>query len=483
MRDAGLEAIDNGEMIVRRGVAANGPGRVYINDTATTVNVLKAIGQVLVDLHGPHDHQSLLDPMYQLKVLDAFGDLDQLRAAYEEIFKLRQDVQVRMDSLTGEDLDVNEQVELLTYQVNEIESAEISVADEMDVEAEHARASNAENILEQAAIACNALTEQEGSAFEHMAVVQRALTYLRDHVEDTESWVTDAEVIAVQIQELSRSMRESVCGIESSPERMRFLEDRKMVYESLKRKYGRSVDEILVHLEKAQQRKRDLETRDEQMRQLVKELDLVDERLRTRGTELSKRRRTVAKRLEKEITVALRDLGFERAAFNIDILEFKPKATGMDAVDFGFAPNPGEEMRPLRVIASSGEISRVMLATKAVLAEHDQIPILIFDEIDANLGGEMGNAVGAKLAHVAKGHQVICITHLPQVAVHGAAHYAVAKEVRNERTFTRILQLDSDNRVDEIARMLGGEDLTSVTREHARQMLEKTEDVPSRSSG
>ena len=385
--------------------------------------------------------------------------------------------------MDGDDLQVSEQLDLLTHQVNEIESAEISEADEKEIETEHTRASNAQSILELANTACNALSEGEASAFEQMTVVQRALKGLRDLVDDAGSWAADAEEIAVQIQELSRTIQESLGDIESSPERMLFLENRKMLYENLKRKYGRHVEEILVHLEKSQQRKHDLETRDEQVRELGRELDRVNKRLFERGCELGKRRRASAKRLGKEITGALRDLGFEKGAFQIDIVESKPKASGMEDVDFGFAPNPGESMRPLRAIASSGEISRVMLATKSVLAEHDQIPILVFDEIDANLGGEMGSAVGGKLAHVAKGHQVICITHLPQVAVHGASHYAVAKEVHNNRTFTRILRLDSDSRVDEIARMLGGEDLTSVTREHARQMLEKTEGVPSRETG
>jgi DNA repair protein RecN (Recombination protein N) len=480
---AGLDPLEDGQLIVRRGVAVDSPGRVHVNDTAATVSVLKAIGQVLVDLHGPHDHQSLLDPDFQLQVLDAFGNLDLLRSAYEEIFKIRQNLQARLQALDGEDIQISEQLDLLTHQVNEIETADISVTDQKSVETEHTRASNAQHILEQANMACNALTEGEASAFEQMTVVQRALRGLREIVEDTDTWIADAEAIAVQIQELSRTMQQSVIDIESSPERMLFLENRKAAYESLDRKYGPGVEEILAHLEKARQRKHDLETRDVQAQEIGEELAKINEHLLERGDELGKRRRTAAKRLVKEVTSALRDLGFSGGAFQVNFVECRPKAKGLEDVEFGFAPNPGETLRALRAIASSGEISRVMLATKAVLAEHDKIPILIFDEVDANLGGEMGSAVGVKLAHVAEGHQVICITHLPQVAVHGASHFAVAKEVHDERTFTRILQLDSENRVDEIARMLGGENLTSVTREHARQMLEKSERVPSGKTG
>jgi len=483
LEEAGLDPIDDGALVVRRSVATDGPGRVHVNDSAATVGVLKTIGQVLVDLHGPHDHQSLLNPEYQLQILDAFGNLDVLRSAYEEIFEIRQNLQARLHALDGEDLHISEQLDLLTHQINEIETAEISVQDQKSIETEHTRASNAQQILEQANMACDALTEGEASAFEQMTVVQRALKGLREIVEDSDAWIADAEAIAIQIQELSRSLQHSVADMESSPDRMLFLENRKMVYENLKRKYGSGVEEILAHLEKAQQRKHDLETRDEQVQELGEELERINGFLRERGGELGKRRRAAAKRLVKKITSALHDLGFSQGAFEVNFAECKPKANGMESVDFGFAPNPGEAMCPLRAIASSGEISRVMLATKAVLAEHDKIPVLIFDEIDANLGGEMGNAVGSKLAHVAEGHQVICITHLPQVAVHGASHYAVAKEVHNRRTFTRILQLDSDGRVDEIARMLGGEKLTTVTREHARQMLEKSERIASREAG
>ena len=245
------------------------------------------------------------------------------------------------------------------------------------------------------------------------------------------------------------------------------------MYHKLKRKYGGTVRDILAFLDKSRQRLHELETRGEQISRLEAELAEARRAVADLGKKLGKKRRSVAERLAAAVTQELKDLGFTHGAFGVDLNEVEPEPSGTDGIEFGFAPNVGEPMRPLRSIASSGEISRVMLATKAVLAAQDRIPVLVFDEIDTNIGGETGNAVGAKLAEVARSHQVLCITHLPQVAVHGTTHLAVTKEVSNNRTRTQIEALDSKKRTEEIARMLGGRDLTSVALRHAAEMLRK----------
>jgi len=204
---------------------------------------------------------------------------------------------------------------------------------------------------------------------------------------------------------------------------------------------------------------------------LDKEIAAARRKLAEVAASLSAARKAASGTLARAITRELRDLGFAKAGFGVDLSACEPRATGADDVSFGFAPNPGEAMRPLREIASSGEIARVMLATKAVLARHDRIPVLVFDEIDANIGGEVGRAVGIKLRGVAESHQVLCITHLPQVAVYGSRHLVVSKTVKGGRTFAQIAVVEQDARADEIARMLGGRDLTSVTLDHAREML------------
>jgi DNA repair protein RecN (Recombination protein N) len=242
--------------------------------------------------------------------------------------------------------------------------------------------------------------------------------------------------------------------------------------QKLKRKYGNSIADMLEFLKNAKSRLRDLENREERLLKIDAEISKARKKAEGAGKKLSESRKKAAVTLGKSITKHLHDLGFQHGEFEIAVTPAESlRPSGADEIDFGFAPNVGEPMRPLKAIASSGEISRVMLAIKAVLAKHDRIPVLVFDEIDSNVGGEMGNAIGTKLAAVAAEHQVICITHLPQVAVHGTSHFVVAKEVQNERTRTSITPIAGENRAEEVARMLGGKDLTSVTLQHAREML------------
>ena len=228
----------------------------------------------------------------------------------------------------------------------------------------------------------------------------------------------------------------------------------------------------MAHLASTQTRLEQLESREERLAEIDAAIATADRALHDAGMALRKKRRTGASKLGKAIHQQLRGLGFEHSDFDI-VLEAseKPRPSGLDIADFGFAPNVGEEKRPLRAIASSGEISRVMLAVKSVLADHDRIPVLVFDEIDSNVGGEIGNAIGERMASIAASRQVICITHLPQVAVHGSTHLVVTKEVSEGRTRTAIQDVSGDNRVEEVARMLGGKELTSVTTRHAREMM------------
>ena len=240
---------------------------------------------------------------------------------------------------------------------------------------------------------------------------------------------------------------------------------------SLKRKYGQTVPAVLEFLSDAKIRLDDLNSRGERIAETDALLSKALKKVETVGKKLSKERQSAADNLAKAITKELRNLGFEHGSFSVELETAEPGPSGTDDIEFGFAPNVGEPSRPLRAIASSGEISRVMLATKAVLAKHDRIPVLIFDEIDSNVGGEMGNAIGRKLSAVSDSHQVLCITHLPQVAVHGTNHMVVSKQVQDKRTRTQIKKLTGDERAEEVARMLGGKDLTSVTLDHAREML------------
>ena len=470
----GLEPCADGQLIVRRIIRASGASQAMINDSPVTLPVLKKVGELLVDMHGPHDHQSLLSPEFQTDLLDAFGRCWDLRAAYEEAHAQLQGLEERVRQLEQNGATA-EQIDLLTYRIQEIEQAAPVEGEEEKVIEEHRLQGSAQRVLELGGAALNALQDGEGAAFDALAAAQKALEELSRLTPRAADWRQEAGALAGRLQELSADLQRFLEGIEADPARLAWLDERLAIYQRLKRKYAPAVPEILAILERDRQRLHDLQTRGEQLAALGKEIEQGRGKRGRAGAALRARRKEHAGRLADAVTRELRALGFSHGAFSVEVREGEPRLSGMDDVDFGFAPNAGEPMRPLRAIASSGEISRVMLATKAVLAAHDRIPVMVFDEIDANVGGEMGSAVGRKLAEVARRHQVLCITHLPQVAACGATHLAVSKSVQDGRTTTDVRPLDSRERVEEIARMLGGRDLTSVTLKHARELLERAD--------
>ncbi len=472
LRESGLEPCAEGHLVIRRIVSVSGTGRQYVNNSLATLQVLKAIGDLLVDMHGPHDHQSLFSPEFQLGLLDAFGDHDDLRQAYRQVYDAWQVLLEKRQALEASDQDVARQIDLLAFQIKELEAANLKEDEEEAVSREQILQGNSQRILQLAETTRHALMEGESSAFAALAAAQQAMGELANLAEPAKGWKAEAKSAAMQIQELARSLDSFMQKIEGDPARLQWLDDRLACYQKMKRKYGATIPEILAYLDQTRHKLHDLKTRGEQLAKLDKELASIRTQREGKGLALRSKRKSAARCLEKAVKKEMEDLGFPQASFSVGLAEAEPRASGQDAVEFGFTPNPGEPGRPLRAIASSGEMSRVMLAIKTVLADHDRIPILVFDEIDVNVGGKMGQAIGLKLAGIARRHQVLCITHLPQVAVYGDTQFAVSKATRDDRTFSGIMRLSPERRIDEIARMLGGRDLTSVTLKHARELLE-----------
>ncbi|HPR83909.1 MAG TPA: DNA repair protein RecN, partial [Pontiellaceae bacterium] len=457
LEEVGLAPCDEGQLVVRRTITESSSKNI-VNDSPVTLPVLKALGDVLVDMHGPYDHQSLLKTDAQMDILDAFGQLAADRAAYQEKYKRFQALRNRLHELSNlDDSGLAEQIDLLAWRVKEIEEAKISEEDETAVQQEHEQIANAQNILELAQTAAGGLTEAEYSAIEGLSAARKACTQLAKYLPDAETWAEELEGAARTAQEISAAIQSAVEEVDAGPERLQFLDERLALYRNLKRKIAPAVPEILAKCDEWKEKLKELQSRDEQRAAVSTALDAALIETEQAGRILRKKRQKVAGDLADAITAELRDLGFEHGLFEVQLLDAdEPCASGLDEIEFGFAPNAGESMRPLRAIASSGEISRVMLAVKAVLARHDRIPLLVFDEIDANVGGEIANAVGDKLAQVGRTHQVIVITHLPQVAVCGQTHFSVSKKVQDGRTFTQIAALTGGTRAEEIARMLGG---------------------------
>lgn len=470
--DAGLDPCEDGLLILRRKLKAGGGSQAFVNDVPVTLPLLKRLGAVLVDLHGPHDHQSLFQVSSQLEILDIYARTGRELAAYADIHGRWQELLNRRKTLSENIDDLDARIDLLSYRVKEIEEAAPEEGEEEVIRAEQQTVGHAQRILELGQQVVQACSEDEHSALSVLAPVHQALEELGRLLPAGKEWPEEFRQHTNGLAELSAAIEQEVSRVESDPERLDWLDQRLATYATLKRKYGPAVGDVLQTLERDRVRLNDLQNRDQQKAEIEKEITAAERDLMTAGKELGRKRKAAAQKLATAITGELRALGFEHGAFDIQLSPLEtPASSGIDHIEFAFAPNIGEPMRPLRSIASSGEISRVMLGIKVVLAEADRIPLLVFDEIDANVGGETAHAVGKKLAEAARRRQVIAITHLPPVAACGAHQYAVRKSVHDGRTLTEVVALNSEERVEEIARMLGGRDTTSVTLRHAEELL------------
>lgn len=475
LEEVGLPLCEDGQLLVKRSFSTSGAGRVLINESPTTVQTLRRVGALLVDLHGPHDNQSLFDPAFQLEVLDAFGQHGRELEVYDRLFSEQRRLLNLKAGLEEESASAQHETELLTDRVEEIRAAGLSEADGEELVQAHADAANAEELILLGQQAVQGLTEGEVSALDLLAAVQRDIAEMERLLDrEATAWLEEARSVAVQVQEISRSINDRISAIDTSPARMAALEERLALVHKLKRKYGRDIEGILEICRQAEERLLELDTQVEQIAEAEAALIELEPRLSAAAEALSRRRLESSRRLEEAILRELTDLGFKDSLLQVGLRKTPYGSSGADAVDYQFAPNPGEPMRALREIASSGEMSRVMLAIKSVLAEHDHIPVLVFDEIDSNIGGEIGNAVGAKMRQIGeRNHQVLCITHLPQVAVYGSRHVVVAKRLHEGRTIVSLETVSGDSRVSEVGRMLGGTGITSVVLAHAREMLKK----------
>ena len=487
--ELGLERkVGGGEtcVTVRRTVTAQGRSRAWIDDESVTVAELKELGAQLVDIHGPTANQRLAEEDFQRKALDAFGGVDlaargrkEGAKSYAELFAWLAELRTQISDLKssgGED-----ELDMLRFQVNELESAELTEDDETLSE-RHAAAAHAEEIVENA----NAVTEALGgdqSAAEILVALHPRFREMAKHLPAAEAWAAEAEDLTVRIQELSRTVADAASKLDVGEEDLEELDARLTLINRLLRKYekgignqGSGVGGLLELLEAKKAKLDALEHCEERVAELEAKIAVADKAVRTAGAELTKKRRAAAEKLAKAVTAELKDLGFLQAKFSVALEPIEPEAHGMDRVVYMFEPNPGEAARPLAAIASSGEIARVMLALKTCTSQTSQTfqtsQTLVFDEIDANIGGEVGKIVGEKMRMVAKSHQVIAITHLPQSAVCGERHLVVSKAVAGGRTKTRISEVDGEDRVAEIARMLGGVKLTSVVKRHAEELLQ-----------
>ena len=451
----GLDPCDDTQLIVRRwiGQTAN---RQFINDSPVTLALLKRLGEHLVDLHGPHDHQSLLSTERQLAMLDAYADAAPCHADYRRVYQTWRTKAAELEELQHAENASEQELELLRYQLQEIDAANLQPEDEQELEDRWRRASNAARLLDSTAAATTALNGETG-ILERLADVQRLVRDLEKLDPSVREQTASLATTVLELQDLERNLATYAEALDIDPQEAAALEERVNLLESLKRKYGLTLADVLARRDSVAHRLDTIENRGEKLSALERDLAACRAALDTVGKALTRIRRKAAPKLAREISSQLKDLGFQQAIFEAPLQALtEPAAQGYETIEFQFGPNPGEPPMPLRQIASSGEISRVMLAVKSALAEQDATPLMVFDEIDANVGGEIARAVGRKMAALGTRHQVVAITHFPQVAATATHHFVVEKHVSGGRSRSRLFPVTGESRIQELVRMLGG---------------------------
>jgi DNA repair protein RecN (Recombination protein N) len=454
--------------LLKRIFSISGGNRQFINGSQTTLGILKQVGDGLVDLHGPHDHQSLLSADQQLKLVDAFAghhqSLEKYRTAFQELIGLRRQRETLLEQAANQNLD------LWRHQLQELESANPQPCELETLQLRYRVASNARRLIEVTGAILQRLSVAEDSVLRQLAEIARQLREVQRTDESTTELIRAHEAAAVELEELERGIVTYRMRLEIDPEGLQSMEERLNLLQALQRKHHRDESGLIEFIKELKGRLEHLDHREEMLAQIDARLVSETRTLKEIGAELTASRTRTAKSLSKSIQVHLRDLGFGRAAFEIRINPHdEPGATGFETVKFLFAANLGEPLKPLRAVASSGEISRVMLAVKTALAQQDLIGLLVFDEIDANVGGQIAHSIGTKMRSLGETRQVVAITHMPQVAGAASRHFSVSKAVKEGRTRTSLTEVSREDRVEELARMLGGR--TKSALEHARELL------------
>ncbi len=451
LSESGLESCEGNSLVVKR-VFGSG-NKQFVNCSPCTLSVLKSLGGLLVDLHGPHEHQSLLSQERQLAMLDAYARAGSEYEIYRTNYRAWHNAVSALSEFENTRQVSDQEIDLLRFQVEEISSASLDREEIADLEQRYRQSLNSSRLVENS----NQSVDLISAAVANLTNAQRCIRELERFDPGISDRVSGFESARVEIEELESTLRDYRDELDIDPAEMAQIERRIDEVESLKRKYGQTVEDVLAYEATARTRLNSVDGREAEMERLLAEIESTEKSLRKAAKKLTNKREKAAPALAREIAAHLSDLGFNQSVFEIqfeELDEYGPR--GSEIVDFIFGPNPGEPLKPLRVIASSGEMSRVMLAVKSALADQDQIPLMVFDEIDANVGGEIAGAVGKKMAYLGERHQVVAITHMPQVASLAHKHFLVTKVVKDQMTNSTLEPITGEKRRKELARMLGG---------------------------
>ena len=476
----GLPAEDD-EIVVRREIQSSGKGRATVNGALVPVGVLRELAPFIANIHGQHEPQGLLDPQTHLDLVDYHAGLDADRSAMAEPFRRLREVEAALESLRRDRREDERRREMLEYQAVEIERAALQTGEEEALRQEKRLQANAGRLAELSGEAYGALYEDEEAVLTRLGHLYRKIEELSRIDPRFGPYVEARGAVRAQLDDLALFLRDYRESLQVSPGRLDEIESRLALIDRLKRKYGATVEDVIAFGEKSRSELRDLSSPEERERALGQEREALAGRYLAAAIQLSRKRRTAARDLEKKVQGELALLAMERTRFQVAFSPDRPAGSaddtsgwterGLETAEFLLSPNPGEELRPLARIASGGELSRILLALKSVASLDARGKTLVFDEVDAGIGGRVAEVVGRKLRDMARHHQVLCVTHLPQIASMADRHLVVRKQVERGRTTTEVGVLDASERVEEVARMLGGETVTDAARRHAREMV------------
>ena len=469
LEEAGIPPCEDGELLLRRTITATG-NRQFINNAAVTLQLLRKVAGGLVDMHHPEAHRSLTSQERQLDLLDAYAENAQTLAAYQVAYRAWLDARAAYRELQENEMANERELDFLRHQVQEIEDAAFTADEVSGLEAGWQRARNASRLRDTALPMAHLLDGDDNSILNRMRQLVRLGRELERLDADTAKWLAPMEGLVDELNDLSANIEDYVDNLSSDPQELARLEERISLLDTLKRKYGADFEAIQEHLIACREKLDAIDNREEKLAELAETERARKAELKVAAAALTATRKKAAPKLQDAFLEHARQLGFRQSLFEVALTTLgEPGPHGAEAVDFLFGPNPGEPLKALRLIASSGELARVMLALKSALAGQDDTPLLVFDEIDANVGGEIARAVGLKMRELGQNHQVIAITHFPQVAALANHHYLISKGVTDGRTVSRLHEVGGDARVSELMRMLGTGGATAEA--HARELL------------
>ncbi len=467
--DIGIDISDG--LILRRSISATGKSRAYINDTMVSLQSLAEIGKSLVDIHGQHEHQSLLSVDKHRLFIDSYGKLQEDRGKVGLLYKEVQTLKREEDDLKQKVKDRTHRIDLLRFQINEIDTAFLKVGEKENLIEEKTILSNLSRLNELTDTAYSMIYGSENSCVERLSSIIAKVREMSSIDHSASDILNMLESALPAIEDAAISLRGYKDRYDFEPEKLAEIEERLELIKKLEKKYGEGIETVFRYRIEAEKELKGLEFTDERLDSIEAELKVKEDMLLSAALSLTGKRKKIAKKIEELVKNELRELAFSKADFEIDIKQEAISPYGLDKVEFLFSANPGEPPKPLVKIASGGELSRVMLALKSILADFDSIPVLIFDEVDAGIGGKTAEGVGKKLKAISNKHQVLCTTHLPQIASMGDSHLKIEKGQRDGRVYVEVRELKGRERLDEIARMLSGK-ITEVSLKHAKELIE-----------